>query len=133
MMSAVSIMAKMSLAPVPSSSTETEQLYRRLVEEQAASGLTQRAFSRAKGLGPTKLGWWKHEIARRDRLRAGASPVALLPVKVVGARVDVRRSSLPITAAPDFVVRVRSGREIRVPSGFDAGELGRLVEVLEAC
>lgn len=74
------------------------------------------------------------EIAHRDRLRARRNgtngTAALLPVELVTATMDRKPSD---TTEHEFVVRLRSGRELRVRRGFDAGELRRLVEVLEAC
>jgi hypothetical protein len=114
---------------------QLEQRYRRLLAEHAKSDLTQRDFAANKGVPATTLSWWRHEIARRDRIRAErngkrAQPSSLVPVQLVTAAMD--RQSDP-TEAVEFVVRLRSGRVVRVRRGFDAGELRRLIEVLEAC
>lgn len=118
---------------------EIELRYRRLLEEHAKSGLTQREFAAKKGVPATTLSWWRGEIAHRDRLRSqgtgnGASLVKqrLVPVQIVTATMD-RKSKASDPTAPEFVVRLRTGREVRVRGGFDAMELRRLVEVLEAC
>jgi hypothetical protein len=128
-------MARMSKERASNAPTDVEQRYRRLLEEHAQSGLTQRAFAARKGVAATTLSWWKHEIGHRDRLRAGrnGNGVHLLPVQVVTAALDRSRSKGPDPTRGEFVVRLRSGREVRVEHGFDAAELGRLVEVLESC
>jgi hypothetical protein len=118
-------------ASVPPS--DTEQRYRRLLEEHATSGLTRQEFAAKKGVVASTLGWWKCELGRRDRMRAGAADGSLLPVKFVAATFDRSRAAAPDARGCDFVVRLRSGREVRVGVGFDASELARLVEVLEAC
>jgi len=48
--------------------------------------------------------------------------VSLVPVEVVAPR-----------ATSGFVVELRSGRRLVVSPGFDAQELRRLVEALDAC
>ncbi len=126
-------MARMSPSRASEPPTEVERRYRRLLEECAASGLTQREFAAKSGVAATTLSWWKHELGHRDRLRAGRNGVSLIPVNVVGAPLDRSRSKEPDPTRPEFVVRLRSGREVRVRQGFDAAELARLVEVLEAC
>ena len=72
----------------------------------------------------TTLAWWKYTIAGRDRAlgKTNGTTVSLLPIKVVGSH----------SVTIPFVVELRSGRSIRVDHGFDAQELRRLVEVLEA-
>jgi hypothetical protein len=50
------------------------------------------------------------------------------PMKFV--ELTTRSSSAP-APAPAFEIVLRSGRTVRVPGGFDAGELARLVGVLE--
>jgi transcriptional regulator with XRE-family HTH domain len=105
--------------------SEAELRYRRLLEEHARSGLTQIAFAEGKGISSSTLSWWRREVQHRDRRRAklnGAAP-RLVPVEVVGEH----------RAGPAFVVQLTSGRILRVRGGFDAAELKRLVEVLEAC
>jgi hypothetical protein len=134
-MTGVKTMARMSPESAAKPVSELERRYRELVAEHARSGLTQREFAAKKGVAATTLSWWKHEIGHRDRLRAGrnGNGVHLVPVQVVTAALDRSRSKGSDPTRTEFVVRLRSGREIRVEHGFDAAELGRLVEVLESC
>lgn len=61
----------------------------------------------------------------------GSAMEPIAPMKFV--ELTTRSSSAPAPAlAPTFEIVLRSGRTVRVPGGFDAGELARLVEVLEA-
>ena len=52
-----------------------EQIWRRHLEQQRASGLTVRAFCSFHNLKETSFFYWKKEIARRDR-EAAFSPAA---------------------------------------------------------
>jgi len=87
----------------------------RLVAEWRASGLSQPAFAREKGLAPTTLSWWACRLKREAR-----SEPRLVAV-------DVAAEEPP---AP-FRVELSGGRTVVVPAGFDAASLRRLVAALE--
>jgi hypothetical protein len=132
-------MPRMTRARAGEPPSELEQRYRRLLEEHKKSGLTQAEFAKKKGVPATTLSWWRGEIGHRDRLRAerngnGVShPPALVAVEILPATRNLAESKKSDTTRSVFLVRLRSGRELRVPEGFDAAELKRLVEVLAAC
>ena len=88
--------------------------WRELVEEWLASGLARQVFARSRGLSPVTLGWWRWRLG----IEADRPPVFL---DVIVAE--------PVTVAPDLVVEIGQLR-VRVPSGFDARELRRLVDAL---
>jgi hypothetical protein len=98
-----------------------EGFYRELLIEQAGSGLSLRSFAESKGIKPATFYVWSRRL--RIRERAVSSGPAMLPVHVL-PRPPSRGC---------FEVTLVSGRELRVPSGFDEGELARLVAVLERC
>ena len=83
-----------------------------------ASGLSQAAFARSRGVSPTSLNNW----IRRWR-RPGETATALVPVHVVPGG----------PSTPPFEVRLGNRRIVRVPSGFDAAELRRLLAAVESC
>jgi hypothetical protein len=75
------------------------------------------AFCGEQGLSEQSFYWWKRTIAERD-LRAGTP--AFVPVRVA-----------PAAAGPALEVVAGPGRVVRVPAGFDANALRRLLAVLE--
>lgn len=83
--------------------------------EWKASRLSRREFAIARGVHVQTLSWW----AWRWRARPAGPP----------GFVDVVVTDVVVARAPDFVVEV-SGVRVRVPAGFDAGELRRLVGAL---
>jgi hypothetical protein len=92
------------------------------VERLERSGLSIRTFAAREGLKAGSLSRWKSKI-RRERQVGAAAVTPLRFVELTAAR--------PATPAPVFEVLLRSGRTVRVPDGFEAGELARLVSVLE--
>ncbi len=77
-----------------------------------ASGLSTRAFARREGLNVQRLYRWQRVLAGRDAARPAF-------VEVVGG------------APAGLEVVLRSGVVLRVPSGFDAEAVRRLVDALE--
>ncbi len=108
----------------------------KVLQELEQSGLGVAAFARQCGIPVSTLQWWRS--ARQVRGGGGGRQSKRLPgrgrprglVEVVGSsRRDGEglRRSLGV-----FEVELASGRTVRVPAGFDAEALGRLVRVLEA-
>lgn len=93
------------------------------------SGLSVRRFAEREGLNPGSLSFWKwkiRQIGRRQSEQAGVEHAA--PLRLV----ELRTKAAPASAGhPSFEVVLSSGRSVRVPGGFDAAELARLVGVLE--
>jgi hypothetical protein len=88
------------------------------------SGLSLRRFAEREGLKAGSLSLWKWKL-RQEQDRRGA--VAVRPVKFV----ELQTEPAGVAVAQPFEVELRSGRRVRVAAGFDAGELARLVVVLE--
>ena len=80
----------------------TAEEWRGIVQDWLASGRSKDVYARELGVSPVTLGWWQWKLG----------VVAPEP-----------------KSAPDLVVEVGELR-VRVPSGFDAGELRRLVAAL---
>lgn len=99
----------------------TEAKWRALIAEQERSGLTVRAFAEGKGITPTTMYWWRSRLGR-------CAPVDLVPVEVVEHDIVVDSAR---AVGADFEVRLGSGVALRVPTGFDEGELRRLVRALQ--
>ena len=99
---------------------ESEAVWRARVQRWERSGLGRVEFARLEGVRPTTLGWWRSQIARRDANRTPA--VALARVTIVDADEGDAGCLL------ELVVDER--HRVRVPVGFHAPTLRRLVEVL---
>lgn len=100
------------MAKVSRRSVELEQRWRGLIEEQAGSGQSVRAFCQAKGIAEPSLYAWRRELALRDRQRSQASAGAELfaPVRVVvepparslGSSIEIALGSAVVRVAGDF-------------------------------
>lgn len=94
-----------------------ENQAKQMMERWRASGLGVVPFTKREGISVRTF--------YRMRAKVGAADPCIVPVVV-------RSGSTPggTVAASPFEVELASGMKIRVPSGFDAAELVRLVEAL---
>jgi hypothetical protein len=96
-------------------STARAEHWRRLVTEQASSGLSLRAFAARAGVSPNTLAYWKYKRG------VSAAPVPrIVPVTVVD---DARPSAASI-------VLELGGARLEIRPGFDAGDVSRLIGIL---
>jgi transposase-like protein len=109
----------------PSSRAELAAWYESLLEEQEQSGLSVAEFAEEIGVTASTLYQWRRRLSSPDR-GAGGMAAGLV-------RVQVAREEAGPAARSSLVVRLRGGRVLEVPPGYDADELSRLIEVLEAC
>lgn len=86
--------------------------WRELITEWECSGLPAREFARRRGLNVATLRWWRWKLGAD-----GCPAPAFLEVVVEEPE------------PPDLVVELGDLR-VRVPAGFDARELRRLVAAL---
>ena len=119
--------------------------YRSLLAEHEASGLSLAEFAEVAAISATSLSRWRRRLAQdggasststsddQRPVLAGAAPEArrhrLVEVRVAEGRTP----SSPQRSSQAFIVQLAKQRRIEVVAGFDAAELGRLVEVLETC
>ena len=96
----------------------TSEEWRLLVEDWIASGQGCEEWAAPRGILASTLGWWRWKLGM-GTVRA-AEPTRFLDVVV-------REPGPP--PAPDLVVEVGALR-VRVPVGFDARELRRVVDAL---
>lgn len=82
------------------------------------SGISLARFAREHRVEAARVARWA------ARLRAAEGAIRFHPVRVVGAALEGEGS------APLEIV-LRDGRRVRVPRGFDAEDLHRVLEVLE--
>jgi hypothetical protein len=98
-------------------SSPVAQRWSALLDEAAASGLSLRAFARARRVNPSTLAWWRWHLGRS----AGSSRpnVAFLEVTVADA------------SEPEVVLELpRVAARIRVDPRTDLALLRRLVDAL---
>ena len=107
--------------------------WRAIVQRQARSGLSVTRFAARERLSAQSLFWW------RWRLRSdGETPVAapaegtastdkleLIPVGLAPVAPS------PVAASTGFELRLGADITLRIPCGFDARELRRLLETLQ--
>jgi hypothetical protein len=107
--------------------TKREQGMRRFLAKCDGSGLSKAAFARKRKLNPGTFAWWSSEIRRRDAARRGRVPA---PVASEPSFVDVvvrRDAPAPVF----FEVELSADCLVRVPAGFAAEDLSRLLIVVE--
>jgi len=92
------------------------------VEQWEASGLSAAAFAKRERLVAKRLVWWRWKLRASPSARA-ASPLDFLPVRVVSTA-----TARPSTAGSIEIV-LPNGRIVRVPAGFDEGDLERVLVV----
>lgn len=111
------------------------------VERWCESGLTSAEFAVELGINPRTLTYWKWVLGKEARGEKREWPSRKSSGR---ARRPPTRGVESKTALPEFVevhaaprdarfeLEVGAGRRIRVPASFDATELRRLLDVLEA-
>lgn len=98
--------------------------WRELIDAQERSGLGVAEFADQHGLNPATLYWWRSRLQRAER-----SAARIVPIEIVGR--DVRAA---VGTGKHFEIELAGGRRLRIPPGFDAAELARLIRALErAC
>ncbi len=113
------------MAKTRSEITQAIRDSRRWTAEQAAvvlavaeeSGLSMRRFAVRHGIDPQRLTRWQSQLA-------GPRPADRTFVEITALATAHASTS-------GFEVALRNGRVVRVGSGFDAGELRRLLAVVE--
>jgi hypothetical protein len=95
----------------------SEEKWRALIAPQEKSGLGVREFAESRGLVPATMYWWRCRLRER--------PTSLVPLAVIERDVEIRRS----TTSAAFELTFDS-LTVRIPPGFDEGDLRRLVRAL---
>lgn len=118
-------MRRIAIPERPTSRGELAAWYSWILEQQAESGLTVTDYAARVGVSAWTLYVWR----RRLCAVRSSNPSTERPKLI---EVTAKRSALPATEG--LLVRIGDGRRsVVVPCGFDAGELRRLLEVLESC
>lgn len=115
---------------------ETEKLYRGLLAELDASGLSQREFADKRGVPAGTLSFWKHEMKRRDaaakarKIKKKSSKPKFVPVSVVEA---AKPAEAAVKAAEGYEIVLGPDRVLRLPAVFDEGRVAALVRAVASC
>jgi hypothetical protein len=96
---------------------EREAHARTAIRRWAASGSSKAAFCRAEGISPVTFFRWMQEFGSVGQPSAS------------GGFVEVRLDRA--TAPRGFELEFSSGRRLRIPPGFDAGDLERILALLD--
>jgi hypothetical protein len=110
----------------PERRSELAPWYEALLEEAEAQGFTIAEAADAIGVSVATLYSWRRRLESGE-VQGQLEGAGLVRVKL---REDDQRSDW---ASSHLVIHVGGGRSIEVPPGFEAGELTRLVRVLESC
>ena len=110
----------------PTDRSELAAWYGSALADQERRGLSVAEYAEEIGVTPATLYNW------RRRLESAPSPKPRSEARGL-VRVQVRRAELPAAGTEALVVRIGRGRSVEIRPGFDAEELARVIEVLEAC
>lgn len=111
------------MAKARAATTSAAARWAKRVERLERSGLSVRTFAAREGLKAGSLSFWKWKLSRGQGREAPVAPLKFVELTTAAA--------VPPAAVVVFEVLLRSGRTVRVPGGFDAAELARLLAVIE--
>ena len=111
----------------PSSRSELATWYEAALADQESSGLSVAEYAGKVGVTAATLYSWRRRLVSESSRQPAGDACGLV-------RVEVRRDAQGLAPESEtLVVRVGRRRSIAVPPRFDADELARVIEVLEAC
>ena len=97
-----------------------ESFWRRMIGQQASSGMSIRVWCRKQGLKEATFYWWRREL---DRRKAGSGKSAFVPVHVTEDR--------PRDGDQQIEIVLTGGRCVRVTGSVDRQMLADVLDVLE--
>ena len=113
---------------LPEKPTPREREMSRALAEARRRGEGYEAVAKRLGVSASTVRWWSSQVRRRAARRVTRTqPQATSPStpSFVEVKIDTPGSA-------SFEVELRGERKLRVPAGFDAAELGRLIAVLDS-
>jgi len=121
-------------------STRGEAYWRRIVRQQAASGVTIRDFCRKSKLRESSFYFWRKELLRRDAaskrhrdLVRPPAPAAFVPVCVTAGAVEsTAQDDMANIRAGRIEIVLAGGRRIRMTAPVDRQALADVLAVLAA-
>lgn len=118
----------------------TKEIWTERLARWRASGVGLEEFATREGVKPASMKWWRWRLGGAPQ---PTKPVAPKPrskkqrfveVAVETSRPPRRRRAKPTSAQPvptTFDIVLENGRVVRVPAGFSADELARVLDVAE--
>ena len=111
----------------------TREEWAKRVERWKDSGLSAKEFASETGINARSLPWWRWQLGQKAKAPTLARPTSR---RKRGAKAPPPASPMTfvevsVPAASDLEIVLASGRRVRVPTGFDAPTLERLLVVLE--
>jgi hypothetical protein len=101
-----------------------ERYWRTMVRQWRQSGRTARDFCAEHNLSEASFYAWRRTIAERDQEPTSAvSPALFVPVRLTAPTAPDQSATLEVVLG--------AGRVLRVPPGFDAATLRRLLGILQ--
>ena len=105
------------------------EVWTKRVARWGTSGLTAEEFAARHGLKASTLAYWKWRLGKdqrggRERLRRGHQDSA---VRELPSLIEVRATP----ADGRFELELTNGRKLRIPVGFEVGDLRNLLSTLE--
>jgi hypothetical protein len=109
---------------------EREARWRAHVEAWRRAGGSQADYCRRRGLAPADFSWWKHELARRDRLKAAqATPPTFVPVALKRAAACGDRPCHDESC--HCLLVLKNGRRLSIGPDVSAQRVAELAAALE--
>lgn len=105
-----------------------EAFWRDVVQRQAASGVSVRAFCRQEQLVESAFYAWRRTIAQRD---GQASQAKVLKPTSAPTFIPAVVTDLPAREA-SIELELAAGRMLRLPASISVERLAQLIEALEA-
>ena len=101
--------------------------WRSRIERWRGSGLTAEKFAAEVGLNAGTLKFWAYKLNKAKREASGeVAPSKKMRTAAASSFVEVRTASESC-----FEIELENGRRLRVPTGFEAKALERLLGLLE--
>lgn len=95
-----------------------------VIDEFERSEMTVGEFAQARGFSKWQIYEWRRRIRRLREEEGKSGP---------GDSLFVAVHSAGLSSGERFELELSHGRRVRVPTGFNAGDLRRLIEVIESC
>ena len=101
--------------------------WRKRVERWKDSGLTAQQYATELGIKASTLQYWKHKLGQPE-LPPGRKAGRATRAQALPSLLELQ--PIVTASATTFELEIGGGRRLRIPVGFDAPSLERLLEVL---
>lgn len=105
-----------------------------ILEEYGRSGLTQQVFARRSGIGVSTLQYWlrrAREGRPREHTPAKSNGGPVPELSLLEVRLADSGRGFPAGQRQGYEIELKAGNRLRVPGGFEEGEVRRLLQLLK--